>query len=109
MYRGADKVKEVTKRTPLGPYSRHMPRVLGGWAFSYERGTTVSKLPLWGGRRQVYRGADKVKEVTGALESDLRASYPWSPFPPEAGPSRTRSSHPDGMGGGGRCIAGRTK
>jgi len=20
-------------------------------------------------------------------------SYPWSPFPPEAGPSRTRSSH----------------
>jgi len=31
----------IRKRTPLGPYGRPMPRVLGGWAFSYERGTPV--------------------------------------------------------------------
>ena len=30
------------KRTPLGPYRRPMPRVLGGWAFSYGRGTPVT-------------------------------------------------------------------
>ena len=29
------------KRTPLGPYRRPMPRVLGGWVVSYERGTPV--------------------------------------------------------------------
>ena len=29
------------KRTTLGPYRRPMPRVLGGWAFSYERGAPV--------------------------------------------------------------------
>ena len=33
------------KRTPLGPYRRPVPRVLGGflggWAVSYERGTPV--------------------------------------------------------------------
>ena len=28
-------------RIPLGPYRRPLPRVLGGWAFSYRRGTPV--------------------------------------------------------------------
>ena len=37
-YRGTSLVK---KRTPLGPYRRHMPRVLGEWTLSYERGTPV--------------------------------------------------------------------
>jgi len=31
----------IGKRTPLGPYSRAMTRVLGEWAFSYGRGTPV--------------------------------------------------------------------
>ena len=31
---------------PLGPYRRTMPRVIGAWAFSYERSTPVSdRLP----------------------------------------------------------------
>ena len=38
------------KRSPLGPYRSHMPRVLGGfnggWVFSHERGTLVApKVP----------------------------------------------------------------
>ena len=37
-YRGTSLIR---KRTPLGPYRRHKPRVVGGWAFSYERGTPV--------------------------------------------------------------------
>jgi len=31
----------MRKRTPIGHYSRTMPRVLGGWAFSYGGGTPV--------------------------------------------------------------------
>jgi hypothetical protein len=31
----------ASKRTSLGPYRRPMPRFLGGWAFSYGRGTPV--------------------------------------------------------------------
>jgi hypothetical protein len=34
------------KRTPLGPYRRPVPKgprgILGGWAFSYGRGTPVN-------------------------------------------------------------------
>ena len=37
-YRGTSSTK---KRTPLGPYRRPMPRVLWGWAFSYEQSTPV--------------------------------------------------------------------
>ena len=41
-YRGTSLIR---KRTPLGPYRRPVPRVLGeswgGGAFSYERGTPV--------------------------------------------------------------------
>jgi len=37
-YRGTSLIR---KRTPLGPYRRPMSRVLGGWVFSYERGTPV--------------------------------------------------------------------
>ena len=33
------------KRNPLGPYRRPVPRVLGGWAFSYGRGTPVHIQP----------------------------------------------------------------
>ena len=29
------------KTHPLGPYRKPMPRVTGGWAFSYERGAPV--------------------------------------------------------------------
>ena len=37
----------LTRNTPpIGPYSSPMPRVLGGWAFSYGRGTPVS-VPSW--------------------------------------------------------------
>ena len=32
----------IRKCTPLGPYRRHMSRVLGGWAFSDRRGTPVA-------------------------------------------------------------------
>jgi len=32
----------IRNHHPLGPYRRPMPRVLGGWAFSYERGTPVN-------------------------------------------------------------------
>ena len=32
----------IRKRNPLGPYRRPVPRVLGGWAFSYGRGTMSS-------------------------------------------------------------------
>jgi len=39
------------KRTPLGPFRRPMPRVLGGWTFSYGRGTPVQRS---GDRRGVY-------------------------------------------------------
>jgi len=38
-YRGTSLIR---KRTPLGPYRRRMPRVLGGWAFSY------GEVPLYG-------------------------------------------------------------
>ena len=48
MYRGTSPIRQ---RTPLGPYRRPMPRVLGGgyaygrvlrgWAFSCGRGTSV--------------------------------------------------------------------
>ena len=61
-YRGASLIR---KRTPLGPYSKTLPRVIGGswgWAFSYERGTPVCNL-----RRSV-------REEAGAL--DLRAHGP---------------------------------
>ena len=38
----------IRKRTPLGPYRRPVPRVLGGfpggWRFSYGRGTPVGKV-----------------------------------------------------------------
>ena len=37
-YRGTSRTR---KRTPLGPYRRPMPRVLGGWAFCFERSTPV--------------------------------------------------------------------
>ena len=37
-YRGTSLTR---KHSPLGPYRRPMPRVLGGWAFSYGRGTPV--------------------------------------------------------------------
>ena len=44
------------KRTPLGPYRRPMPRVLGGWAFSHERDTPVilkaGFFHKWGGVQQ---------------------------------------------------------
>jgi len=43
----------IRKRTPLGPYRRPMPRVLWGWAFSYGRGTPVSKLCLSRGPERV--------------------------------------------------------
>ena len=36
-YRGTSLIR---KRNPVWPYSRPMPRVLRGWAFSYERGST---------------------------------------------------------------------
>ena len=42
------------KRAPLGPYRRPMPSVLGGWAFSYGRGTwggglfLMNEVPLYG-------------------------------------------------------------
>ena len=39
----------IRKHTPLGPYRRPMPRVLGGWAFSYGRGTPVTALSVSGG------------------------------------------------------------
>ena len=39
---GGYRLTSLTRKlTPLGPYRRPMPRVLGGWAFSYERGTPV--------------------------------------------------------------------
>jgi len=31
----------IRKRTPLGPYCRPMRRVLGGWVFFYEEGSSV--------------------------------------------------------------------
>ena len=37
-YRGTSLARN---HTPVGPYRRPMPRVLGCWAFSYERGTPV--------------------------------------------------------------------
>ena len=40
-YRGTSLI--IKKRPSLGPYRSPMPRVLGGWAFSYERGTPVHK------------------------------------------------------------------
>ena len=44
MYRGTSLIR---KRTPLGPYRRPMPRVLGGvlaeWACSYARGAHVER------------------------------------------------------------------
>ena len=42
-YRGTSLTR---KFTPLGPYRRPMPRVLGGRAVSYERGTPVRVKPL---------------------------------------------------------------
>jgi len=36
----------VRNRHPVGPHSRPMPRVLGGWAVSYERGTPVTQSTL---------------------------------------------------------------
>ena len=42
LYRGTSRIR---KRTPLEPYRRPMPRVIGGsygsWAVSYGRGTPV--------------------------------------------------------------------
>ena len=40
-HRGTSRMR---KRTPTGPYRRPMPRVLGGWAFPYGRGTPVWRL-----------------------------------------------------------------
>ena len=43
VYRGTSLTR---KSTPLGPYCRPMPRVMrviGGWAFSYGRGTPVRR------------------------------------------------------------------
>ena len=69
MYRGTSL---MTKRTPLGPYRRPVPRVLGGWAFSYGRGTPVHvALPGSGGVKghlaheepPLYRGTSP---ITGA-------------------------------------------
>jgi len=54
--------------------------VLGGVAFSYERGTPA---PF-----SYERGTPRPYP-----EYSRDNSYPWSPFPPEAGPSMTRSSH----------------
>ena len=34
----------IRKRTPLGPYRRPRPRVLGGRVFSYGRGTFVTRI-----------------------------------------------------------------
>ena len=38
------------KRTPPGPYRRPMPGVLGGWAFSYGRGSPVVVNSIVNGR-----------------------------------------------------------
>ena len=35
----------IGNNPPLGPYSRPMPRVLGSWGVSYERGTPVIRQP----------------------------------------------------------------
>ena len=32
------------KCSPLGPYRRPVPRVLGGWEFSYGRGTPLNQI-----------------------------------------------------------------
>ena len=47
----------IRNRLPLGPYSRTMPRALGGGAVSYERGTPVLK---WGVLQVGEGGAEAV-------------------------------------------------
>ena len=36
----------IRNHPPLGPFRRPMPRVLGGWAFSYQRSTPVVGLNI---------------------------------------------------------------
>ena len=42
-YRGKSLIRN---RTPLGPYRRPMPKVLGGWTFSHRRDAHVWCVPL---------------------------------------------------------------
>ena len=62
-------VPHLRKRTLLGPYRRLMPRVIGGWAFSYGRGTPV---PKWNAARPT-RG------LAGAT-SRIRKRPPLGPY-----------------------------
>jgi len=71
------------------PSSRSSPKYLTGpylegGAFSYERGTPVGtcQSPTW-----------RPSQAHSYPEYSRANLYPCSPPPPEAGPSRTRSSH----------------
>ena len=59
-YRGTSLTR---KRAPLEPYRRPMPRVLGGYAFSYGRGTPVGDLAADGGTAREVRGAMDLEDV----------------------------------------------
>jgi hypothetical protein len=69
--RSADFLKR--KRTPLGPFHRPMPKVpggvLGGWAFSYERGTPVLIRVHWRENVMVVGG---VRLTQGTVTSTMR-------------------------------------
>ena len=75
-YRGTSLVR---KCTPLGPYRRPMPRVLGGvlggWAFSYWRGTPVAgdaATGLWGPcASSLLQGSPGVRIRDRVQETDL--------------------------------------
>ena len=66
----------IRKRTSLGPYRRPMPRVIGrvigGWAFSYGRGTPVS-VPR---RADQFRGGPAIESRGGIVSPDAGPPVP---------------------------------
>ena len=65
------------KKPPLGPYSRLVPRVLGGWAFSYGRGTPVKRLT----RRRALQGYLAHKKRGTPVERLTRRRAARGPVP----------------------------
>jgi len=106
VYRGTSLKR---KRTPLVPYRRPMPRVLGGswggWAFSYGRGTPVlppaARAPLFRLPQRRISECEKVASMCTCTSAHARHSLSHSdirvPPPPRGG---GRQLHPMKCAGG---------
>ena len=73
-YRGTSLIRN---RRPLGPCSRTMPRVLGGGAVSYERGS-----PAWKALN-IQRLSRKWEHESLACRGELSPASTLPPLPPE--------------------------